>query len=438
MFENMSKREKLLAGSIGILLLMGAVIFGFLDFFKQYEDNASRLKQLKKNIQKEEFKMQLAFKASDRQGFYYEPISFPTGKTEITVYQDWLEKTIRKTGLRKIDIGSPKIDKLTFTSGNNTVFAIGKKYGITFVGEASLDEILDFIYRFEEVNLLHRIKDLTLLPLRKKGTNVTTGQVKSTFKVELLALEDAVETREFWTSTKELPLALGDYKDDIIGRNIFGPANNAPTLRISNKTVEVDEDISITLSGKDKDKNDELTYEIVDAGGIVDAKIKSDSKTRAKFVAGPMPVGEYVGIIKVSDNGFPQKSFETEFKLTVEEKPDPPAEVKTPDPPPPPKVLEGPSTQITRISSRDGVYQVKIRNRMRGEVYVLNEGDEIELDDKTWVIHKIHSQFKVTIEVDGKLVPFDLGDFLELTNDSASDQDDESAGQDDPVEDGSK
>ena len=318
------------------------------------------------------------------------------------------------------------------------MFAIGKKYGITFVGEASLDEILDFIYRFEEVNLLHRIKDLTLLPLRKKGTNVTTGQVKSTFKVELLALEDAVETREFWTSTKELPLALGDYKDDIIGRNIFGPANNAPTLRISNKTVEVDEDISITLSGKDKDKNDELTYEIVDAGGIVDAKIKSDSKTRAKFVAGPMPVGEYVGIIKVSDNGFPQKSFETEFKLTVEEKPDPPAEVKTPDPPPPPKVLEGPSTQITRISSRDGVYQVKIRNRMRGEVYVLNEGDEIELDDKTWVIHKIHSQFKVTIEVDGKLVPFDLGDFLELTNDSASDQDDESAGQDDPVEDGSK
>ena len=189
---------------------------------------------------------------------------------------------------------------------------------------------------------------------------------------------------------------------------------------------------------KRQDKNDELTYEIVDAGGIVDAKIKSDSKTRAKFVAGPMPVGEYVGIIKVSDNGFPQKSFETEFKLTVEEKPDPPAEVKTPDPPPPPKVLEGPSTQITRISSRDGVYQVKIRNRMRGEVYVLNEGDEIELDDKTWVIHKIHSQFKVTIEVDGKLVPFGLGDFLELTNDSASDQDDESAGQDDPVEDGSK
>jgi hypothetical protein len=203
-----------------------------------------------------------------------------------------------------------------------------------------------------------------------------------------------------------------------LNRNIFGPANNPPTLRVSNKTVEEEEDISVSLSGRDKDSDAKLTFEIVKADDFKDAKIVPGGDTRAKFVASAMPIGEYTAIVKVTDNGFPQKSEEKEFKVTVEKKPDPPEDKEPPKDPPKPPVLESPSTQINRITKdSDGKNRVKIKNRMKGETYIVAQGESFELDDKTWVIKSIE-KLKVTIEVDGEILEFRIGNFLDKPRNS--------------------
>ena len=147
----MKKSEKLLAAAVGIVLLASAITFGFLDFFSQFKNNKTQLQGLEKRISDEEFKLLLALEGGDRLGLFYEAISFPADKREITAYQDWLEKTVRGSGLRIAQIGDPSENRLTFTTDNRTVQSIGKKYDINVTSYGTLDEVIEFCipYRYQ-------------------------------------------------------------------------------------------------------------------------------------------------------------------------------------------------------------------------------------------------------------------------------------------------
>ncbi len=194
-------------------------------------------------------------------------------------------------------------------------------------------------------------------------------------------------------------------------RNIFGPANNAPSLALSEqKTVFTGSDVSFTITGKDADENDLLSFELGDST-VEDAGVSSSDGSRtAKFTCPELAPGEYPFLVRVTDSGYPPKSFEQLFTLVVKEKP---------APPPPPVVVEKPKfkhagqTAVKSVTTNvDGVQQVGIRVMTTDQRFVLKVGDSFELDNKVWTVKSMTSE-EVVIEVDGKSKTYHVGDRLE-------------------------
>ena len=255
------------------------------------------------------------------------------------------------------------------------------------------------------MDILHKIKQLNLTPLRD-NKNELTGKCKADFVVEVLALVEADETADFANRKRELESSIDDYSKVVVSRNIFGPANNAPTMRLSKKTYYNNEEISYRISARDSDK-DELTYELVDAGGIEGAELVQKSSS-ATFTTPALKNGDYVVKFRATDDGLPAKSVETEWRFTVKD----PKPVKKDDPPPPPpKVIQAEETKIAFITARDGVFETRIKVLLTGEVFVLKVGDSFDLDDAKWTVRDIR-RGKVSIETDGKLREYRGGSVL--------------------------
>ena len=399
MFENLTQREKTMAVAV-LCMLPLLLIFGSWTVFNgKYQDAKTRLQSLDNNIKTENQKALDAMSAGTRLGYYYERVSFPSGPRSVTRYQDWLEKLIRDCGMGFKSIGRPKTSKFTFRSESQGVGTIGKKLEFGFDATGKLDQIMQFCFDFEQVDLLHKIKNLTIIPSSE------TGNCKANFDVELLVLDGAVESRDFLALKRELPRTLDEYKQIVVSRNIFGPANNAPTLSLSRKTFNEGDEISFSISGRDSD-GDELTYELLDNGGIEGAKLELKGK-RTYFECPALEIGEYEIEISVSDDGLPSKSAEKVGKIVVKA----PRKAKEEVVEVKPKPINARHTLINRISWRDGEYDIKIGVRLTGEVFELKVGDEFELDEKKWIVKDIQDR-KVTLETDGRILEYKQKDRL--------------------------
>lgn len=411
MFSNLTQREKILAAIVGSLAPVVVLFLLAMSFINTYNERKTRIAGLNNSINAEFQKRLDATQSNVRRNFHYKLKSLPSADNQAIVeYRDWLEDIIRDNGLRFVSIKNPEKTEIKYRGTGSAVGVskVANKFEYTFSSSGTLDQIMNFVYDFERVELLQKIKQLTIRP--KKERDILTGKHGVTFKIEVVSLVDADEQRDFLATSQELPVTIDQYKESILTRNVFGPANNPPTMSLSRKSFYPDDDISIPLSGRDNDEADELTYEIVDAGELKDATIEQkEGSNRAKLVCPPQELGEYEIKVRVSDNGFPPKSYETNCKITIKERP-PKREEKVKEEPPP--FLHVGQTQIKRISSRDGIFEVKIAVRTTGEVFELKQGETFELDGSTWKVVDIgvHS---MTVEVDDKRLKFDQGAFLD-------------------------
>jgi hypothetical protein len=233
-------------------------------------------------------------------------------------------------------------------------------------------------------------------------------------EIDVISLVDAETERDGFVENKR-PLArtLDEYKQQIVFRNIFGPANNPPTFAgATSRTVQTGSDIAFSISGNDVDKNDQLALEIVDNAIENAAVVVKNSKTGSfQFTAPPLDEGKYTIRFKLTDNGCPPKSTETDFVLTVKDPPPPVARV---EPPPKPPFRHAGETIIPRISMVNGTPEVVIKIKSLGKRFELKVGDTFELDDKTWTVKAIDFR-SVTLEVDGQTRTYQQGDNLGAT-----------------------
>ena len=413
MFDNLKQSEKMMLAAVACLLPVGLFFMFFVSYSNEHKNRATRIAGLENKIVDEESKMLNAMNAGLRRQYYYRAKSLPADNgLARSNYRDWLFERVDQSGLKNSKIGAPESSTIKYSEGGVSTVANKYRYSITTAG--SLDEIVKFCYGFYEVDLLHKISSLSITPKRKN--DVLTGEHGVTMKVEVLALVDAAENREFLAAIIKPEKEIKSYEDKILSRNIFGPANSPPSLSVSRKSYETGEDISFTLSGRDPDDKDKLSYELVDAGGIEGIEIIQKGDTRATFKCPPLEVGEYKVKIAVRDSGFPSKSAEDEFKLVIKE----PKIVKTKEKevePPKPVFVNATKTKIKRINLRKehkdapGVYSVKLDVMTKGEKFELTEGESFELDDKTWLVKKIDTH-TLTLEVDGKQLEFRKGDLL--------------------------
>lgn len=414
MFKNMTDRERILAYVVLALVPFFVLFYIFTSYTSQYAKNRKQILSVGNQIGQEQ-DLQLSALNAIRRREYYDRYSLPNdlNRTKIQ-YEGYLKKLTKECDL---DITSYS----SRNSGPNEIFFNSSKgrekvfdqLRFDLNGQGTLEQITDFLHRFYRLNMVQRISQLNVNPIMVGGGGdkqfERAGPHKISMSIDVLAMVSAEPSREFDDEYLAMKKTLDDYNSAILSRNMFGPANNAPQFSSGTKKTltESQSSISYQISATDKDKNDKVTFELL-SNEIKDAKLeqKNPDSPRATFSCAALPPGDYKFRVKVTDNGYPNKSTEEECVLTINKKRE---VVKTEpkDPVEPPPVRFAGVTQITGIWGELGKENVSIWIRPTDKTTDYQVGSTFQLDELDWTIRGINLR-EVQIECDGEILTYNL------------------------------
>ena len=425
MFENLTPRERKLVYATMGLVPLALIFVGVFSFINKVNTNNDRSMALITNIDTETERLHAALKANRRR-VYYNSVSMPPNLNAASnEYGVWVKRLLSDLdmeigGFQPRDAGVLKHEKKV----------LGKKKMFTVTTKGNLNQLTEFLSRFYSVDLLHRINSLKITPQNEiVGNNkkIRSGILSLSITIEVLALNEADERSEFTKQYRELAREAEEYQNKIVHRNIFGPANNSPVLSARPSSSYLEErEIKISVSAKDADETDLLSFELLETGGIEgDAQLvhAKPEDRRAQLVIPAQKPGEYTAKMKVVDNGFPPKEMIIDVPFKVREKPEPPPVAKKDPPPPPPPPYKNAKQAIvgSMLRGADGLWEVWIDVRLTGKLHKVKEGESFDVDERTWTIKSIASD-KIVINVDDKLLTYFEGDVLsEPRSEEASD-----------------
>lgn len=415
MFEKLTPRERKLAYGVLGLLPAALIFVAIFWFIGEYSTNDQKAMSLITKIKAERELMKQALKANRRRQ-YMNSISVPANLTVASnEYQVWLklllsELNMELKSIQPRDAGSLKAKESKKEIGQRKIFALTTK--------GDLDQLTQFLDRFYSLELLHRINTLKITPENEIGANdqrIRNGKLSLSMTIEVLSLDDADPRHEFTNNFKELARSSKEYQEAIVKRNIFGPANNIPTVSVRpSSSYYTDRDARISVSAKDADKNNLLGFELVDSSieGAELVQSKPSDRRAVLNIPAPEP-GKYEFKVRVFDDGFPSKENFDTFVVTFKDKPKPPEKKAEPEPEPKPKYRIAKQTYINSfVNGLDGEWEVWINARLIGQKFRLKVGETFDLEEEKWVVRKIDFDYAV-LEFDGKQMTFFEGDNLD-------------------------
>lgn len=403
MFDKLSQREKIL--SIVVLCLVPvAIVFMYVFWvIGKISENDVEYQSLTQNMAAEEDREMDRLKAERRRDYYNSVSLSPRVEDATNEYLFWLKTLMNESNLE------PK----TFTPRDGGDLKegrkiIGKRKKFTVPASGKIDDLTKFLTKFYEVDTLHRINGLKVVPKNEPSSNekkIRTGFLSIIFDIEVISLKTAEENPEFANSFREVARNEDVYKNMILRRNIFGPANNEPTLSARpSSSYYVDVKANIPVTAKDADENDILKIEIVDSE-VKEAELafKEGSRLGKLVVPGQEP-GKYDIKLRVVDNGFPAKEYFKSVTVTFKERPPKVVKKEKPKPPPPPPFIKAKQTYITGITRLpSGDWQLWLKVRTTGQKFKLLVGESFKLDDVDWIVKSIEPDRAVML-VEGKLL----------------------------------
>ena len=420
MFENLSSREKKLLIVIGALVPIAIVFLCIYQMTSSFKANNEQIQSLDLQILDEQQREIEGMLAGRRQTYYSNTSLHTSLHTAGNHYQNWLQSAMADSGLTWTTVESTAGSRLR--SGNQTI-GTSQLFKVP-AASGTLTQFNDFLSKFYQLDVLHRINDMDLTPqTESRGANkVRNGKLAIRMTVEALSLTSGKHHDGFETDTDAdgIPDYLDsdfrtnlvnkekDYKA-ILRRNIFGPANSEPMLKASNKTCPNGKPFSTSFTANDANKNDLLTFELIEKS-VEGAKIEQarEGDRRIRFEMPVMEPGKYSFKIKVTDNGFPSKSSIEEFAVTVKPPPKPKDTVGEKKETPP----EVDYIQLVKVTgiSRDitGERQVWILLGHNGDRLRLAVGESFELGEKKYEVVSI-DQDEATFAGDEKTFLARLG-----------------------------
>ena len=403
MIENLTQREKTLAAVTVGALVVALFFGGFFWFLNSYNSNVAVLQGIDSRISDQENLTLQGMQAATRKRYYIQ--TSPTSKISDArnQYIAWLKKTLREdigVKLTGVDPGR----NLTIKSDSKVV---AEQLSFSIKPTITLKQLVEFLNAFYSADTLHRIKLLKLTPKTESAgkKRTRTGALSTQIQIEVLVLKDGIERNQLATVYRDAGIPIEKAMETIVRRDIFGAANNSPTVKINKSSSYTSgKPISINVTAKDADDEDVLSMELVKSD-VEEAQLKPDAKgSKGKLTIPGQPKGKYEFVIRVTDNGLPAKSTEEKVQITFKDpkKPAPPK----PKPPPVKMALE---TRITgNLRNADGSWYVLIKSRMDGQSYRLSKGESFELDKRDWEVTEI-TRNSATFSVDGQEVKLDRG-----------------------------
>jgi hypothetical protein len=271
----------------------------------------------------------------------------------------------------------------------------------TVSGKATLPQVIDFLHAFYSVDYLHRIADLTLKPIKD------SKQMDVVLSIDAVSMSGAPEATALHgrpSNRLERP-TKDDYYTAILGRNLFGPPNRAPTVSISgSKDLPVGRPALLTLQGKDPDPLDRVQFRLVQSA---DPSARLDPAT-GRFSWTPKQLGKHKFLIEAFDDGYPSKPTPHELVLNVI---DPPPVAVRPPPPPPPSFDKSKFTVLVGVTDVSGESEIWLNNRPDGKILKLRVGDAFEIGSVKGTVESI-GQTDFTFTSGGQLRRLEQGEFL--------------------------
>ncbi|MCU0877480.1 MAG: hypothetical protein MUF06_06830 [Pirellulaceae bacterium] len=391
----MTPRERMLAllvGSVGLIL---AVFLGWSWIDGKFRVRRGQIATLEGDISK--FKQQvLTGKLATKKLSEYEARSLPPAPDVArSLYQAWLLERLAQAGFVDPEVKpqSQKAEKKLYVS---QLFILS--------GRGTLPQLVDLLHSFYSVDYLHRINTLSIKPIKD------SKELDITLQIDAMSLLTAPPVTELHNrpSDRLARPSKDEYLDKIVGRNLFGPANQAPRLSIGgSRDVVVNRSADIRLSASDPDKLDTVRYRLLDA----DAPEAQLDPATGRFSWTPRELGRYRFAFEAYDDGFPSTPSRREEVV-----------INVIDPPPvgPPVATgftgfdDAKYTDLTGVTEVGGVREVWLRVRPRDLILHLRAGDAFEIGSVSGVVHSIGpSDF--TFERDGKLHKLEKGRFLDQT-----------------------
>ena len=272
----------------------------------------------------------------------------------------------------------------------------------------TLNQLTQFLSKFYSVDALHRISSFKLTPqtetVRRK--KVRTGQLKTTFTIQILCLTAAGRRSEFGKHFRDLEVSVDDATKTIVRRDIFGPANNSPVVKAKTRSYyETGKGASIILTATDADEDDTLKLEML-TSDIEEAEFIARGDGRGGTLKIPgQPIGQYKFSFKVTDDGLPERS--TEETITVRFKDKPTRTIKKK--PKQETVAFARETRITgNLRDREGNWEVLVKSQMDGKSWRLGVGESFAMDKKTWKVQDV-GKSSATFHVGGEMLTFARG-----------------------------
>ncbi len=378
---NFRERYVLIGICSFIALTLGYVAFRSISGMFAYR--YSEVERLEREV-KDAKRQALAGELAKRKIVAYEARSLPS-QPEVTQreYQNWLLTQIQKAGMSE--------PKVSFKSQVGRAGDFFVKQEFTVAAKGKLPQVVELLHAFYSQDWLHRLTRLSLQPIKDSKL------MDVSLTVDTVSLKNGKDAQQLEPRPgKRLLLADSQaYYDTIVGRNLFGPANNAPRVSVSGvKQVYLGRTAELTVRASDPDPLDKaFTYRLVESAS---KSAKLDPAT-GRFTWTPSEPGDYEFIVEATDDGFPAKPSRPEkFVLNVT-----PQRRET-------IVDDGfkgfdhsKFTILTTVLDIDGQGEIWLHKRPAGEMLKLHRGDKFEIGSVKGTVAEI-GQYDFSFDSEGK------------------------------------
>ena len=393
----MTQREKLLAGAVGVLVLL---VFGSLAF-NQFQDAVdakdAEIRNLTSRVQTEKFTIDIKGLRARKQYNDYLDRSLPgIPAVASSRYSDWLRQVVEDVGLEN--------SKVDYVAARNR----GELYSqlqFDIIGKGNLEQVTEFLFAFYQQKHLHRIDRLILQP-----TGKTLEFLNISMRIEAVSMtaqKDKIELQPMekeWRSVSSDRLRLeklADYSKSIAGRNLFAPGNQVPRFVTDEDAQEMTlgRRGSVRIRADAGDRGQDLTFRLISTNYPDADEIPKESES-GRFSFTPEETGDFNMVVEVQDSGpGPNNKATKEFAFTVKE---PEPEPEREDPPPDFDVAR--SMYITAVIERNGEPQLWLHLRTTNETIQLRTGDEFSVADATGRVREIsYETGRVQFELGGQV-----------------------------------
>jgi Putative Ig domain len=382
----MTPREKVLSIGVGVALTVAVGSYAWSTIQKGFAVKQARVDQLRSDIMKRD--TAITDGLMDRNKLTaITPMSLPSNSEQaVADYNEWIIDWLAKAKL-----ASPKQTYIGETPEYNVDTQkkrVYSRFKFQVSGRGTIENLTNLLYDYYQKNYLHRISQLKIALVPREAY-----QLDFTLVTEVLALDVASKTQPVPTGTSHrVKKSLAEYSDEIVGRNLFSPANHPPRWSETATTEAVrGSPLNYDPGAKDADAGQKVSYEIV-GDAPEGLRIGKDSSGVSWM---PEKVGKYTITLKATDNGLPRQSSEQKLTINVV---DPPPVV---EPTKEVKMDVASQAEISFLGSGREGPEAWVRSKLEGKTTYLKIGDKLTLGSVGGTVVAIGANY-MELETDGK------------------------------------